>query len=185
MHKDFIQKTEFKADLERMKTDLASILEMNNWDHENQISLRHTPNAENKWMDGIGSLNIQRNNPDGLTESNFSVWNEQLPSYTKYILTSLEEDYNFTAGRARLMLLPPKRGLTVHYDTETRYHFVFETNNFSYFGLSENEGDAVATCYHIPADGHFYHVDTRRVHFVYNGGKTDRIHLVICALKNE
>jgi hypothetical protein len=42
------------------------------------------------------------------------------------------------------------------------------------------DSDVSAKCYHIPADGYFYKVDTTKDHFVYNGGWEPRIHLVIC-----
>jgi hypothetical protein len=37
-----------------------------------------------------------------------------------------------------------------------------------------------SVCYHLPADGIWYKVDTREVHWVYNGGEEERIHLVVC-----
>jgi uncharacterized RmlC-like cupin family protein len=78
------------------------------------------------------------------------------------------------------MRLMPKTGLTVHADFETRYHYVIKTNPNAFFGEKIEENEVAAVCYHMPADGHFYHVDTTRPHFVYNGSFEPRIHLVIC-----
>ena len=78
------------------------------------------------------------------------------------------------------MRLMPKTGLTVHADFEMRYHYALVTNPNAFFGEKGGENDVAATCYHIPADGNFYRVDTTRHHFVYNGGWEPRIHLVIC-----
>ena len=76
------------------------------------------------------------------------------------------------------MLLEPKKGLSIHKDFDFRYHLVLNTNANALFGETM-QGDVKAVCYHIPADGHVYKVDTTREHFVYNGGWEDRIHLVI------
>jgi photosystem II stability/assembly factor-like uncharacterized protein len=88
---------------------------------------------------------------------------------------------NIKLGRVRIMRLMPKRGLTVHRDTSVRYHLVLKTNIDSFFGFRDflNKDGAVAKCYHMPANGYFYKVDTTKFHFVYNGGKTERIHIVI------
>jgi hypothetical protein len=78
------------------------------------------------------------------------------------------------------MRLMPKTGLSIHADVEQRYHFVLNTSPAALFGEYIGDADLAAKCYHLPEDGHFYHVDTTKPHFVYNGGWEPRIHLVIC-----
>ena len=51
----------------------------------------------------------------------------------------------------------------------------FNTNNDEYLGIKAN-------CYHLPMDGQWYKVDTTKTHWVYNGGDSPRIHLVVCAI---
>jgi hypothetical protein len=74
--------------------------------------------------------------------------------------------------------------LSVHKDKEIRYHLVLKTNNNSYIcqhiNASQNSLNPIAVCYHIPKDGNWYKVDTKRNHWVYNGGNEERIHLVVC-----
>jgi hypothetical protein len=53
--------------------------------------------------------------------------------------------------------------------------------SYSYFCHTKDNSTVVAG-QHLPKDGYFYCVDTTQEHFVYNGGKEERIHLVINAL---
>ena len=55
------------------------------------------------------------------------------------------------------------------------YVLCFKTNNTEQLSV-------VGECYHIPADGQWYHVNTVKTHWVYNGGSTPRIHIVVCAI---
>jgi hypothetical protein len=171
----FLEKLNIKVDIVQVRNDLATILNLTDWSG-NQIGLTHRalPQA-NLWKDCIGRLDIEL-----MSESNFSELNEQTPSYTKHILHQLANTENIKLGRARFMRLLPNQGLSVHKDNSIRYHLVLETNQHSYIAQGVNQTDFKAVCYHIPSDGHFYKVDTTKEHFVYNGGKTERIHLVIC-----
>jgi hypothetical protein len=185
----FIEKLSTSVDLEQVRKDLATILKFQDWPVSelkpgtktvsNQIALRHRPGAKNTWLDGIGSLKDEFGNNDAY-ESDFSVWNDQLPEYTRSILEDLSKKENITLGRVRFMRLPSKMGLTIHTDYEVRYHLVIYTNRFALFGHAYEGAEELAKCYHVPADGYFYKVDTTLGHFVYNAGKEDRIHLVIC-----
>jgi hypothetical protein len=106
--------------------------------------------------------------------------NPAIGDYTKNILAQLSEHVNCRFGRIRYMRLMPKTGLSIHTDKEQRYHLVLDTHKGALFGHYTGEDPEIAKCYHIPADGYFYKVDTRMPHFVYNGGWEPRIHLVIC-----
>ena len=99
------------------------------------------------------------------------------PAYTKQIVLDAAAKCQASVGRVRYMRLMPKTGLTVHRDSEHRLHYVLETNPYSYVC---NHLENAALCRHLPADNNFHLVDTTQDHFVYNGGKTERIHLVIC-----
>ena len=185
----FIEKLSTSVDLEQVRKDLADILKLQDWPVSelkvgtktvsNQISLRHRPNVENTWLDGIGSLKDDSGN-NVAHESDFTIWNDQLPEYTRSILEELSKKENVTFGRVRFMRLHSKSGLTIHTDFEIRYHLVIYTNRFALFGHAYEGSEELAKCYHVPADGYFYKVDTTLGHFVYNAGKEDRIHLVIC-----
>lgn len=185
---NFITKTLHTCDLEKIKQDLQSILSIYPWPAMvpdqllpgNQIGLTHRPDAENIWLDGSGSLYDKKLKEFVGKESDFSLWNPNVPSYTRKVLEELAESEQTKFGRIRFMRLMPKTGLSIHADFERRYHLVIETNPNALFGEKVIDDQLAAKCYHIPADGHFYKVDTTREHFVYNGGWEPRIHLVMC-----
>jgi hypothetical protein len=184
----FITKLEHTADHGKMMADLETILALRSWPSEdfvkkssgNQIGITHRPGAKDQWLDADGSL-VNRATGEVLAlEKDFSEFNDLLPEYTRKILEDLKLKENATFGRIRYMRLMPKTGLSIHADVEQRYHYVIKTTPAALFGEYVGQEDLAAKCYHIPADGHFYHVDTTKPHFVYNGGWEPRIHLVIC-----
>lgn len=180
----FIEKIKnIDVDIEKIKADLSWVLLQTQWAPENQIGLVHRPYAEhNKWKDCVGSLYDKEKKIELVQEDEFTEINTNTPDYTKRMLNLLAQQEGFKLGRVRYMLLEPKRGLTVHHDTSVRYHLVIETNPYAYVAQTVNNPVMKAVCYHIPADGSFYCVDTTKEHFVFNGGTEPRIHIVICPL---
>jgi len=181
---NFISKTNLSIDVEKVNADLNHLLTLFHWSLptspiHNQIGIRHRATAEDIWLDASGSLYNKELGRFTGQEGDFSEWNPNLPEYTRSAIEQLMLSENIKIGRARFMLAPPRRGLTVHRDFEMRYHLVLKTNPHAFFGEKVNEGDLTAKCYHMPADGYFYKVDTTRDHFIYNGGMEDRIHLVL------
>lgn len=184
-----VHKTTFSVNLDQMLADMNEVLAHQIFlQHpdgvdlvSNQISLRHRPGHED-WFDGIGSLK-DKQGVQLAEEKDFTVWNKLLPEYTKQVLEELQEKENIKLGRVRYMRLRPKTGLRVHFDFEERYHLALVTNRFSMFGHYYEGAEEVAKCYHIPADGIFYKVNTTLPHFVYNGSNEERIHLVCCVAK--
>jgi hypothetical protein len=181
---NFITKTNFSVDTNQVNDDLNYLLKFFHWSLatspiHNQIGIRHRENAENIWLDASGSLYNKELGRFTGQEGDFSNWNPNLPEYTRTIIEQLMQIENIKIGRARFMLAPPRQGLTVHRDFEIRYHLVLKTNPNAFFGERVDEGDLTAKCYHVPADGYFYKVDTTRDHFIYNGGMEDRIHMVL------
>jgi len=176
-----IEKLDFKANMAQVLNDIDTIIKMSPWDDDHQIGLTHRPNAENLWKDAVGSLYTATGKSNGASEYQFTELNSQVPETLKTLLLNFAQSQGIKLGRVRIMRALPKRGLTVHRDTTVRYHLVLKTNIDSFFGfrdLKQVDG-VVAKCYHMPANGHFYKVDTTKFHFIYNGGKTERIHLVI------
>lgn len=181
---NLITKINVTADVDSISNDLSHLLKFFHWSLpdspiHNQIGIRHRATADNIWLDASGSLYDKELGRFTGQEGDFSEWNPHLPVYTRTVIEQLMASENIKIGRARFMLAPPRRGLTVHRDFEMRYHFVLRTNPNAFFGEKTNDGEVTAKCYHIPADGHFYKVDTTRDHFIYNGGTEDRIHLVL------
>jgi len=150
------------------------------WEPENQIGLKHRPGCVDQWKDGIKSLYNSLEKKKTSLEHEYSIWNDQCPPYTRSILEDLSNAECVTWGRVRFMLARSKTGLSMHTDAEPRYHLVLSTNINAIFGECFTDKDMRTIGYHIPADGHWYKVDTTREHFVYNGGWEPRIHLVAC-----
>lgn len=179
----FIKKLELTADVDQVSKDLDHVLTLTSWGTENQIGLTHRKQPQKDiWKDCIGSLYDREKGIDIANESDFSELNSLTPEYIKSKILELASAQNFSIGRVRFMRLMPKTGLTVHSDTSVRYHLVLKTNPTAYIAHTFNAGNVAALCFHIPADGSFYEVDTTRQHFVYNGGLEPRIHLVICPI---
>lgn len=185
----FVEKLDIVADLKQMQNDLENfLLAANGWPAENpdkklsgnQLSLSFRPGATDLWLDATGSLYNTETGQCLGKESDFTEINPAVPDYTRSMLEKLSKQVGVKFGRIRYMRLMPKAGLSIHADAEQRYHLALDTNEYALFGQYTGEDKTVATCYHIPADGHFYKVDTREKHFVFNGGWKPRIHLVIC-----
>lgn len=188
---NFIQKLEHTANLNQMKIDLNNLLAAVPWpkgDSDlklpgNQLGITYRKDATNIILDASGSLYDKQQQKFIAKESDFTEINPQVGEYTKTTIKDLAKRENTTFGRIRYMRLMPKIGLSIHPDLEMRYHYVLETNKYALFGDATPDGELTAKCYHMPADGHFYKVDTTREHFVFNGGWEPRIHLVICEVK--
>lgn len=179
-----IQPTNFFSDYEKMRTDIFYIINKIGWNGVNQIGLNYRPGANNTWTDAVGSLFDRQTKERIGHEKDFSEFNE-LPDYLVQQLTLLKNNQNCNYGRIRIMRLTPRTGLSVHEDCETRYHYVIETNNKSFFCFNTHTPTKLAIkaqCFHLPKDGQWYHIDTTKTHWVYNGGDTERIHLVICSI---
>jgi len=188
---NFIQRLEYTANLDQMKADLDTLLAKTPWPTENfvskssgnQIGVTYRIGARDIILDASGSLYNKEKRLFVAKEADFTEINPDVGQYTKNILAILAEQEHTKFGRIRYMRLMPKTGLSIHADFEMRYHYVLETNGYALFGDAGPDTELAAKCYHIPADGHFYKVDTTREHFVFNGGWEPRIHLVICEAK--
>jgi len=177
----FIQKLDLTANVAQVLEDLKTIRTMAPWEPHNQISLVHRPavtDLAERWKDGTGSLFEKGKRL--AREEDFTEINDQVPTYTQEVLQRLATHENIEIGRARFMNLGFHRGLGVHQDESVRYHLVIKTHVFAYIAQARPGQVEAATCYHLPADGFFYKVDTRVPHFVFNGDQRQRIHLVIC-----
>ena len=184
----FIEQLPITADVSLANQAANTILELTGgWKAiGNQIGLiRRTDNPPNIWTEGVGSLR-----DTDLTEKDFQIWNIDSQNYIREQVEGLKDHLNIETGRIRIMRLESHRGLSVHSDKEVRYHLVLKTNPRAHFGRYTGNDDLILNQYadqpvfginyHLPEDGHWYRVDTRRGHWVYNGGTEERIHLVVC-----
>jgi hypothetical protein len=181
---NFIEKLEYTSDVNNILSELDNVLKQTNW-FNNQIGFRHRPDSDNIWNDGTGSLYDHTKKKFIGTESHYNTWSINENNYIRTSVTNLSESLNFKIGRVRIMKLLPHHGLSVHRDNEVRYHLVLKTNPKSYICynhsyINKSELDPVAQCYHLPLNNYWYKVNTKITHWVYNGGETERIHLVVC-----
>ena len=90
--------------------------------------------------------------------------------------TYIEEVYNaiksnWKIGRMRFLMKPPRSCLSWHRDPEKRIHIPIITNPGCRMVIEDES-------YHMPADGSVYITDNSKYHNFFNGGETDRLHLV-------
>ena len=90
--------------------------------------------------------------------------------------TYIEEVYNiikskWRIGRMRFLMKPPRSCLSWHRDPEKRIHVPIITNPGCRMVIEDES-------YHMPADGSVYITDNSKYHNFFNGGETDRLHLV-------
>lgn len=168
-----------------MTNSLDEILSITDWGNKNQIGLNYRAGATDTWHDAAGSLYDRKTGSFISDEFSFDQWNN-LPQYLEGQLKNLVSLEGIKVGRIRFMRLMPKTGLSVHKDREFRYHFVLKTNPHAYIAhavskkIDLSDVPMTSITYHIPRDGSWYKVDTTQVHYVYNGGNEERIHLVVC-----
>jgi hypothetical protein len=89
------------------------------------------------------------------------------------------------AYRMRLINLESHTGFSFHEDFFHRIHIPIITNDSAFFFINESDMPVITddikitgmATYHLPSGG-MYLVDTTKHHTVYNGGSTDRVHLV-------
>lgn len=184
-----IKKLNLQSNLDLCSELSNEIVSRVGWNNGSQIGLRSKPNSTNPWFESAGSLYDRDSKSFINYENNFSIWNIEPNNYLRTQIETLQEIENINIGRVRIMKLLPKQGLSVHRDTEVRYHLVLKTNPKAYFAfnntieIQQTDFTEMGIFYHIPADGYWYYVDTRKVHWVYNGGNEERIHIVVCGLQ--
>jgi hypothetical protein len=186
----FIKQLDIVSNPDMIIDNLNKILEENIdvWRTMNQLSLKRRIDAEHIWEDGTGSLYDRTTREKVGIEQHFNTWNIDHTWYVRQQVELLQNTLGIEIGRVRFMRLLPHCGLSIHNDSELRYHLVLKTNSKAYISQYHIENDAdsdvptMGKSYHIPLNNHWYKVDTRRVHWVYNGGKEERIHLVVCGV---
>ena len=94
-------------------------------------------------------------------------------TYFEHVVTELRSIG--AIGRTRLNLKEPFNVNSFHRDPEPRVHIPIHTNPGCMFVVNHHVT-------HLPADGSTYYTDTRGYHTAFNGGDTDRVHLVAAVL---
>ncbi len=166
-----IRKLEIYQDPEPVRAAVEAVTPL--FGTDNVISVTSRRGAEQPLHDHIGWL------PEGLRERDFTVIN---PEFRGTVIEALLERLPFAFGRTRLMRMPKKSCLSIHWDTSLRYHYAVITNPACY--LIHLDGE-IGRFHHVPADGYLYEMDARLTHTAINASRHARIHLVICDARDE
>ena len=184
----YLQKiSNFKVDIERLKHDYFNIIDQikqwskddNNLYDFNAICINQIPNDPNSINGGnIRGLYWTYPKEDWKEEQRLDPVNEK--NYTEICKafegTYVEELYNkiknrWKVGRLRFLMKPPRSCLSWHRDPEKRLHIPIITNPGCRMVIEDES-------FHMPADGSVYITDNTKYHNFFNGGETDRLHLV-------
>ena len=166
-----IRKLEIYQDPEPVRAAVEAVTPL--FGTDNVISVTSRRGAEQPLHDNIGWL------PEGLRERDFTVIN---PEFRGTAIEALLERLPFAFGRTRIMRMPKKSCLSIHWDTSLRYHYAVVTNPACYLVHLDGEQGRF---HHIPADGYLYEMDARLTHTAINASRHARIHLVICDARDE
>ena len=174
-------------DVDQMTNSFDQVLSSHPFEEAtDQICFTHTPFEYEKELtfEGCGSLTYQwSKNPYNergelkkrevaLKDSDFSVFNPVFQDTYFYTIYSKMSEY-FKIGRMRLMVLPPKKCMSWHSDTEIRCHLPIVTDPSCRMVIDTES-------IHIPANGVPYICDTKKFHTALNGThKLNRVHLVL------
>lgn len=161
-----IRRTDVYEDLAAVRTAVAEVTPL--FDDDNVIMVTSRPGAAQPLKDCAGWL------PEDVRERDFRVIN---PEFRGTAIEALLGKLPFEFGRTRIMRMPKKSCLSIHWDTTLRYHYAVVTNPACY--LIEVDGD-IGRFHHVPADGYLYEMDARLTHTAINASREARIHIVIC-----
>lgn len=141
---------------------------------DNQLCLTTTTPKEQDPYEGVGSLYDFEAGKWRRQEGDFKYFlKEFIDTEIHSLYKAVLSREGGTAGRIRIMALAPRTCYSFHRDTSIRYHFAVKSNSQSFIMFYPD------TILSIPPDGHLYQLDTRSVHSAMNGGREERIHIVI------
>lgn len=157
----FYTKTNIKVDLDRLKKDY--LLNKDSWTIvRNRFCLNNHTGVDD-YVTNAGQKLIYTEYKYMNSEFKNTVWEETLKLLPVKI------------SRARIMIMSPMSLLPIHRDVEPRWHLALFTDPSCVFYDFESSSGI-----HIPEDGYFYRIDTRRLHTTFNTTTNfDRVHLVI------
>lgn len=156
-----IEKTNIKVDIEQLRKDYLA--NKNIWPvHRNRICLNNHDNIDD-YVKNASQRFIYTEYKYMNSIFKNTIWEDTLKMIPSKI------------ARARIMLSQPETVLTLHRDIEPRWHLALFTDPAClYYDFQSN------TAFHIPSDGHFYRIDTRVPHTIFNSTNAfTRVHLVV------
>ncbi len=166
-----VTRTDIFQDIEGMREVAEAVDHL--FDRHGVLNVTSRPEAEDPLFQHTAWL------PEDVRESEFRVINEP---FAGTAVQELLEKLPFQFGRTRLIKMPPKSCLSIHWDTSIRWHYAIVTNPACY--LIHMDG-TTGHFHHVPADGYLYEMDARMTHTAINASKQWRVHLVISDAKDE
>lgn len=183
---------ELKVDIEKLGDAYRDFVSTFKFNEINQLNLTRRPDEAGSPYEGIGSLyDFEKRTWKGRDMEYSELIPAAKGTYFEEIFDKLKSHSKFKIGRARLMNLEPKRCYSVHQDETYRLHYAITTNpqcfmSFINLGGNQPKDEVTSTLTskfgalmtQIPADGYPYFTNTTCPHTAFNGGNTNRVHLV-------
>ena len=190
---DYFFRTIIDVDLEKVRTEVQRAVDLFGWSTGDHICLIH-PWEDPGYHNPFGDSASKRTWQAGRKMSDFKWPNRTFgDSYLFEIWNTLRYSTGIPVARMRIARIRPNRCYSFHNDEERRLHLAVDTNSKAFFVVSEYPRDSNNMpvypeprfvmenlhSYHVSADGFFYNLDANHAHTAFNGGQTERIHLVI------
>lgn len=173
MSRDLVQSTELQFDLTRLQAAVDAVLAVHPFRPGHQLNLTTREAAAQSPYELSGSLYDVPERKALHWEQEFKYFLREFEgTYLHEVYKTVNEALGGTVGRVRLMRLQPRECYTFHKDDNVRYHLAVRTHRAAFIAFQSG-------LHHIPADGRVYRVDTTQPHTALNGGREDRVHLVI------
>ena len=157
-----IEKTDIRIDLEGLRKHYLNNVQ--NWpQYKSRICLNNHDDSEDYVLNaGQRLIYTEFKYMNSIFKN--TIWEDTLKNIPGKI------------GRARIMNMGPAKLLTMHRDTEARWHIALFTDpSCVAYDLETNQA------FHIPSDGYLYKLNARRLHTVFNSSNNvTRTHLVVC-----
>lgn len=150
-------------DFEQLRREVLSLVS-NYRTEDNQIILQTDVPDVTNWYAGTGSLRL-------LNKEEKSFVHIQ-PELTGSVIEKFIKKYN--AYRSRIMTVSSRKCYSIHSDPSYRIHIPIETNLMSYMVWPME-----SIVYKFDPQN-VYWTDTKKMHTFFNGGTSERIHLVLC-----
>lgn len=183
LHKWFLSDSEISKSLDQgvgFYGDSYKQLALTDFDKE---KFGHTDVEELKRLNNDKTMKISKrvlasskNYIPEADERNYTKRNKNVVGVFEKIL----DTFKSPIARVRFAVLMPGFRTATHIDSDTDYtiriHIPIVTNPGAVFGIIKNN---VTKELHLPADGSCWFVNAGFSHYVYNGGTTPRVHLIL------
>ena len=167
-----------EVDLDKIRLEAESFLLKYPF-RPGQVCLNDTGKSANfDAYEGLGTAFDDESKKLKFREKDFTRWSPELENTEILLQIKKIEALGLPVGRTRLMQMKPRSCYSFHTDATERIHLVINPDPQAVMIFLPS------TVVQIPFDKKFHVVDTTKTHSAMNGGKLDRLHLVI-ALAEE